>query len=272
MLYTPEQTAGFSTDSFRYLLANQTDHVLRLTLNRPEKKNALNPTLLNELAFALTYARYEKEVWIVVLAAAGDVFCAGMDLKSLSSGEPLDVTVPPPAGPVRLADLLADLHKPCLAQVRGSVYAGGFLLIAGCTYVVAADKVTFSLPEVKRGLFPFQVMASLLEIMPARTVLDLCLRARTLSAADARAVGLVTQLVPDEQVEKTVQELVIELKRHSPTAMQFGLQAYQQLKTIPPDQQQAYLYEQFQRIQQTADAQEGMAAFLEKRLPKWRGE
>ncbi|GAB3923192.1 enoyl-CoA hydratase-related protein [Larkinella terrae] len=272
MLYTPQQTAGFSTHSFRYLLTNLDDHVLTLTLNRPEKKNALNPALLNELAFALAFAHYEQDVWMVVLAAAGDVFCAGMDLKSLASDEQTEQTVPPPSGPVRLGELLAGLHKPCLAKVQGAVYAGGFLLIGGCTHVVAADTVPFSLPEVKRGLFPFQVMAVLLEIMPARTVLDLCLRARTLSASEAKNVGLVTELVPIDQLDETVQKLVDELKQYSPTAMQFGLRAYQQLKSIPQHQQQAFLHDQFQQIQQTADAKEGTAAFLEKRKPTWRGE
>jgi enoyl-CoA hydratase/carnithine racemase len=272
MLYSSQQTAGFSTYSFRHLLTKLDDHVLTLTLNRPEKKNALNPTLLNELAFALAYAHYEKDVWLVVLAATGDVFCAGMDLKSLSSEEQTEKTVPPPAGPVRLAEVLAELHKPCIANVQGSVYAGGFLLIGGCTHVVADDSVTFSLPEVKRGLFPFQVMASLLEIMPARTALDLCLRARTLSATEAREIGLVTEVVSVNALDQAVQHLVDELKQHSPTAIQFGLRAYQQLKNLPPDQQQAFLREQFQQIQQTADAKEGMAAFLEKRKPEWGKE
>ncbi|RRA98802.1 enoyl-CoA hydratase-related protein [Larkinella rosea] len=272
MLYSSQQTAGFSTYSFRHLLTNQTDHVLTLTLNRPEKKNALNPTLLNELAFALTYAHHEKDIWLVVLAAAGDVFCAGMDLKSLTSDEQNEQTVPPPSGPVRLGELLAGLHKPCLARVQGAVFAGGFLLIGGCTHVIAAETATFSLPEVKRGLFPFQVMAVLLDIMPARTVLDLCLRARTLSAHNAQAIGLVTEVVSTDHLDETVQKLVDELKQYSPTAMQFGLRTYQQLKAIPQDQQQAFLHDQFQQIQQTADAKEGMTAFLEKRAPKWGGE
>ncbi|GAB3895176.1 enoyl-CoA hydratase [Larkinella knui] len=272
MLYTPQQTAGFSTYRFRHLLADQNDHVLTLTLNRPEKKNALNPVLLNELAFALAYAQYENDVWLVILAASGDVFCAGMDLKSLSSEEETGQTVPPPSGPVRLGELLAGLHKPCIAKVPGPVYAGGFLLVGGSTYVVAADTATFSLPEVKRGLFPFQVLAVLLDIMPARTALDLCLRARTLSATEAQKIGLVTEIVSINELDNAVQQLVNELKQYSPTAMQFGLRAYQQLKNLPPDQQQAFLYEQFQQIQQTADAKEGLAAFLEKRVPRWGGK
>lgn len=271
MVYTVQQTAHFQSGKLRYVRTTLADHVLTITLNRPEKKNALNQTLLEELAFTLAYAHFSSEVWLVIVAATGDTFCAGMDLKNLLAGSPETATVPTPSGPIRLGELMAGLHKPCIARVQGPVYAGGFLLISGCTHVVAAESATFSLPEVKRGLFPFQVMASLLEIMPARTALDVCLRARTLSAREALAIGLVTDVVSADELDNAVGQLVSEMKAFSPTAMQFGLRAYQQLKSLPLDQRQAFLHNQFQLIQQTADAKEGMAAFLEKRPPKWTG-
>lgn len=274
MLYSPDQVASFHQLTFHYLLVSETDHVLTIRLNRPEKKNALNPPMLAELAFALAYAHYTANVWIVVLAAEGNVFCAGMDLKSISrsdasEGNTEEATVLEPSGPVRLGELMAGLHKPCIAQVQGPVLAGGLLLVAGCTHVVAAENVTFGLPEVRRGLFPFQVMASLLEIMPARAVLDWCLSARTMVAQEAQKLGLVTYLVAADEVEPTVANLTEELKQSSPTAMQFGLRAYQQLKSLPRSEWQAYLHGQFEQIQQTPDAKEGMVAFLEKREPKW---
>ena len=272
MLYTADQTAQLPAGGFRYLLVSLDDHVLTITLNRPEKKNALHPPMLSELAFALAYAQHRPAVWLVVLAAAGNTFCAGMDLKALSAGvggEPERASVPEPSGPVRLGELMAGLHKPSVAQVQGPVYAGGFLLVGGSTYVVASESATFSLPEVKRGLFPFQVLAILLDIMPARTALDLCLRARTLTAAEAMAVGLVTDVVPINELFPAVSRLTDELKQFSPTAMQFGLRAFRQLKDLPSNEQQAYLYEQFQQLQQTPDAKEGMLAFVEKRKPAW---
>ncbi len=269
MLYTADQAAQLPIEGFRYVLISFSDHVLTITLNRPEKKNALNPPMLAELAFALAYAHYASDVWLVVLAAAGDTFCAGMDLKALSEGTAEIATVPEPSGPVRLGELMAGLHKPCVARVQGLVYAGGFLLVGGSTYVVAAESVTFSLPEVKRGLFPFQVLAVLLDIMPARTALDLCLRARTLTATDAQTIGLVTDVVPITELDDAVTHLIEELKQLSPTAIKAGLRAYQQLKSLLPEQQQAFLYEQFVKLQQTSDAKEGMAAFLEKRPPNW---
>ena len=161
MLYTAEQTTQLPTDGFHFLLTSLEEHVLTITLNRPKKKNALHPAMLNELAFALAYAHYTPAVWVIVLAATGDTFCAGMDLKSLLDGDNQSITVPEPSGPVRLGELMAQLHKPCIARVQGPVYAGGFLLVGGSTYVVAAESATFNLPEVKRGLFPFQVLALL---------------------------------------------------------------------------------------------------------------
>lgn len=271
MLYSPDQTAQLPAEGFRYLLTSLNDHVLTITLNRPEKKNALNPPMLAEFAFALAYAQYTADVWLVVIAATGDTFCAGMDLKSLSTGTAEPISVPEPAGPVRLGELMAGLHKPSIAHVQGPVYAGGFLLVATSTYVVAAESATFSLPEVKRGLFPFQVLAVLLNIMPARTALDLCLRARMLQASEALTLGLVTDIVPTDALTDAVVRLTGELKQFSPTAMQFGLRAYQQLKDLPSGEQQAFLYDQFTQLQQTPDAKEGMAAFLEKRPPKWSG-
>ena len=271
MLYTAEQAASIPAEGLRYLLTSLDDHVLTITLNRPQKKNALHPPMLAELAYTLAYAHYNPGVWMVVLAAEGDTFCAGMDLKSLSLGDGEEAIVPTPSGPVRLGELMAGLHKPCIAQVQGSVYAGGFLLVGGSTYVVASETATFSLPEVKRGLFPFQVMALLLEIMPARMALDLCLRARTLSADEAKAIGLVTKVAPAEKLSQAVTDLAAEIKQYSPTAMQFGLRAFQQLKSLPSSEQQAFLFDQFQQLQQTPDAKEGMTAFLEKRPPRWGG-
>lgn len=272
MLYSENQIDTGRLTQLRFVRTTLAGHVFTITLNRPEKKNALHPPMLHELAYAMACAHYLTDVWLVVLAAEGDTFCAGMDLKSLVSGNMEESSVPEPSGPVRLGELMAGLHKPCIARVQGPVYAGGFLLVAGSTYVVAAENAAFSLPEVKRGLFPFQVMASLMEIMPARAVLDLCLRARTLSAQDAAGLGLVTQVVRFPELDVAVADLVTELKQYSPAAIQFGLRAYRQLKSLPPDQQQAFLHQQFQLIQQTADAKEGMNAFLEKRPPAWIGQ
>ncbi|MBC7892994.1 MAG: enoyl-CoA hydratase/isomerase family protein [Sphingobacteriaceae bacterium] len=275
MLFSPEQTQTFPTHVFAHLRVESNNHVLTLTLNRPEKKNALNPTLLRELAFALAHAQHNPAVWLVVLAAAGDTFCAGMDLKAMAEGQTVSAVsnLPEPAEPIRLGELMNHLTKPSIAVVQGPVWAGGFLLVAGCTWVIAAEHATFGLPEVKRGLFPFQVMDSLLRIgISPRRVLDWCLRGQTLTAWEAQELGLLSEISGKENLTATVQRLVEELLLLSPTALQAGLDAYQKLPGIPLEARQTYLFEQFQRIQQTDDAREGLSAFAEKRAAKWTGK
>ena len=272
MLYTPQQTASFFDYALTHLKVTQQDHVLTLTLARSEKKNALNGLLLRELAFALNYAHYEKEVWMLILAAEGNVFCAGMDLGKMGKEESLQTQIPSPNGPIRLGELFANLHKPCVARVQGAVLAGGFLLVGGCSQVIAAENTTFSLPEVKRGIFPFQVLATLLEIMPARQALDLCMRASTLSAVEAQQLGLVTEVVKAENLDEAVQKYTDELKKMSPSAIRLGLRAYQEMKSVPSAQRYEFLYDQLQFALQTADAKEGIAAFMEKREAKWQNE
>lgn len=271
--YAPEQVGTLDGVRLAHLLVEERDYVLTITLHRPEKKNALNPTLIQELAFVLSYAHHATAVRVVVLAAAGDVWCAGMDLKAMQSGtaEERRSTVPAPAGTVRLGELMAALGKPCVARIHAPVYAGGLLLVAGATHVIASEAAAFGLPEVKRGLFPFQVLDSLLTLgLPTRPVLDWCLRGTTLTAQEAATLGLLTRLVAPEVLDATVQEFVDDLRAASPTAQQFGLRAFQTLQRLPPDERQAYLFDQFQQIQQTADAREGLAAFTEKRKPTWQ--
>ncbi|MBC7920642.1 MAG: enoyl-CoA hydratase/isomerase family protein [Ferruginibacter sp.] len=272
MLYTEQQVRGFHQHRFAFLVVDQSGHVLTLTLNRPEKKNAMNAVLTRELAFALEYAHHQSDVRVVVVDARGDVFCAGADLKAFAGESPAsDSTVPVPVEPIRLGDVLAGLHKPSIAKVHAPVYAGGFLLVGGCTHVIASENATFSLPEVRRGIFPFQVLATLMRLMPARLALDLCLRARTLSASEAQRIGLATTVVPASHLEAEVRSLVGELLQGSPTAIQMGLRAYQEMQRLPADQQHAYLQGMLQEALKTEDAAEGIAAFAQKRPPEWKG-
>ncbi len=272
MLFTAEQLMEFKAQTFAHLLVEENNHLLTLTINRPEKKNALNPVLFKELAYALTYAKHEREVWGVVIAAKGDVYCAGADLKAFAGAVEATIsTVPEPSREVVIGNVFNSLHKPCIAKVHAPVYAGGFLIICGCTHVIATNNSTFSLPEVKRGLYPFQVMQSLLNIMPARTVLDLCIRAKTLTATEAEKNGLVSKVVEQNSLNAEVQSLVDEIFQFSPSAIRLGLEAFDNLKNIPAAEAHSYLKQMLGECIQTEDAAEGMAAFIEKRKPVWKG-
>jgi enoyl-CoA hydratase/carnithine racemase len=273
MLFTNEQLAQFKHQKFAHLLVEQTGNLLTLTLNRPEKKNALSPTLFRELAYALSYATTHHDIWAVVIAAKGDVFCAGADLKAFAGeAQGSESTVPEPEQEILLGNLFSGLHKPCIAKVQGPVYAGGFLIICGCTHVISVSEAVFGLPEVKRGLYPFQVMQSMLQIMPPRMVLDFCIRAKTINAAEAEKLGLVSKVVNKDNLDAEVQTMVDEIFQYSPSAIRLGLEAYDNLKSIPPAEAHTYLKQMLSLAIQTEDAAEGMKAFIEKRKAVWTGK
>ena len=273
MIYTSEQALKLKEYTFAHLLVEENNHLLTLTLNRTEKKNALNPVLFKEIAFALNYAHYNHEIWAVVIAAKGDVFCAGADLKAFAGQtEETISTVPEPISEVVIGNVFNNLHKPCIAKVHAPVFAGGFLIICGCTHVIATPNTSFSLPEVKRGLFPFQVMQSMLQIMPPRAVLDFCIRAKSATADEAQKLGLVSKVVENDKLDSEVQSLVDEIFQYSPSAIRLGLQAFDNLKNIPVAEAHNYLKEMLGKAIQTEDAAEGMMAFMQKRKPEWKGK
>lgn len=273
MQYTQQEVGNFSEQKFAFLIIEEKDNVLSITLNRPEKRNAFHMPLANELAYALAYAHYNNNVWCVVIKANGLTFCAGADLKAFA-GDPTEAnisTILAPKEMIKLGDEFNGLHKPCIAQVHADVYAGGFLMIGGCTHVIAVESAKFGLPEVKRGIFPFQVMASLEPIMSARDLLDLCIRAKTLSAHEAQKIGLVSEVVSADDLESRVFTLTEEIKEQSPTALRLGLKAFQEMKSKSADEKHKYLHGMLMQCLGSADAKEGLQAFKEKRKANWIG-
>ncbi|MEN9302471.1 MAG: hypothetical protein RL264_900 [Bacteroidota bacterium] len=264
-------TTDVATQTFAFIEVSETSHTLFITLNRADKKNAIHPHMVNEIAFALQYASNNSSVWTVVLQAKGDVFCAGADLKAFM-GMVGDFTssVPKPICEVLIGDLLQSFHKPLISRVEGDVYAGGFFFLAGATYVVATNSIQLGLPEVKRGLFPFQVMASLLKVMPERKVVDWCIRGYNLPVSEAQQFGLVTHICEKEGMDNTVQHLINELHENSPSAIRLGLEAYR--KITNKEGEHNYLMQMLQKTAISKDGQEGMLAFREKRKPVWKGE
>lgn len=268
--YSKDQTDKIGTHHFAFINVEITDRVLTITLNRPQKRNALHPQMVNELCFAMQYAFYNTEVWIIVLRAKGSVFCAGADLKAMAGIiEEHDSTIPLPSGEVLIGTLFNKVYKPSIAVVTGDVYAGGFFFLAGCHIIIALDHVLFGLPEVKRGLFPFQVMEALMLVMPARKVMDWCIRGYKMTGSDAYHYGLVSELVNEGDMEERLAKIINEIKENSPKAISMGLEAFDHI--APRADTQQYLYDMLQRTISSDDGQEGLAAFRERRKPKWTG-
>lgn len=275
MYYTASQVENLSTQIFAHIKVAFKNNTLTIILARPKAKNALSPTMIREFAYALAYAHYTAEVWAVVFKAEGNVWCAGMDLKAMKGQEePTDSTIPLPTEEIVIAELLRKVHKPIIIEAEAPVYAGGLLLWGSAHYVVATENVNMGLPEVKRGLYPFQVMSMLLQNLPTRQVLDWCMRGRTLTAHEGHQCGLITHLVAidSESVGKVTENLLNELFENSPTAIRLGLEAFDEMRQVADSERQAYLKKIFEQTAQTADAQEGMQAFIEKRKPIWTGK
>ncbi len=274
MLYSKEDITNFAEQHFAFVIVEEKDNVLTITLNRPDKRNAFHMPLANELAYALAYAHYTNNIWAVVIKANGPVFCAGADLKAFAGDDTVEKpsSIPVPKDMVKLGEEFNGLHKPCIAKVHGDVYAGGFLMIGGCTHVITIEHAKFGLPEVKRGIWPFQVMATLEPLMNSRELLDLCIRAKTLTSYEAKDIGLVSEVVREEELEDAVQKLVEEIKEQSPTAIRLGLKAFQEMKSLKADEKHKYLHGMLMQCLSSKDTAEGLAAFKEKRKPNWTGE
>ena len=271
-LYTVEETQKIGQHKFAYTSFTEEDHVLTLTLDRAEKKNALHPQMVNEIAYLFHYAHYNKDVWIIVIEAKGNIFCAGADLKAMAGIiEENDSSIPEPkGGEVLIGELFNKVYKPTIAKVTGDVYAGGFFFLAGSNIVVAQDDVKFGLPEVKRGLYPFQVMAALLKVMPARKVIDWCIRGYNLPVAEAERYGLVSTVTTATNIDAEIDKIIAELKMNSPSAIRLGLESYDHIQ--PAASEHKYLYDMLQKTIASKDGREGLAAFRQKRAPIWTGE
>ena len=239
--------------------------ILTITLNRPEKKNAMNNVMMDELNYALTYAKQEDAIRVVVIAANGDIFCAGADLSRSESVS--NVPKLPNADDISLS--LRHRYKPVICKIQGSVLAGALLIVTNSTHAIAVKDATFSAPEIHRGLWPFMVMAGLFRVMPKRAGLDFIMRGQPIDASKAKKWGLINEHVDKTNLDKRVQALATELASLAPETMKFGLEAYEKQDSQDFNDALPYLKEQIAKCFEGRDAKEGIAAFLEKRKPNW---
>lgn len=253
---------------YNFIKTSIDQHVFKLTLARPEKRNAFTPTMVNEISHAITAANLNKSVRLVLINAEGPVFCAGMDMK-IFENPALDTLHPEIQNQnISLATAIGQLNKPSIAIVEGDVLAGGFLIVLACTYIFASKNVQFSLPEVKRGIFPFQVLAALLQYIPQNKALDLCITAKSISATEAKELGIVSEFLE----ERNLNELIHTIINNAPKAIYSGFEAIKKLGTLPEIEKIPFLLKSLENLKQTKDAKEGMLAFFEKRAANWLNE
>jgi enoyl-CoA hydratase/carnithine racemase len=252
------------------VLAERDGVTTRITLNRPEKRNALSLELMGELIAALESAGADSDVRAIVIEGAGPAFSAGHDLSELVARElPLyqqlfDVCT-------KLMETIHRVPQPVIAKVHGVATAAGCQLVAACDLAVAAEDARFATPGVKIGLFCSTPMVPLSRAVGRKRALEMLLTGDFVDAATARHWGLVNQVVPAEELEEAVAELVAKIARSSPLTVAIGKETF--YSQIELDEHRAYdLTKSVMAMNSMAgDAQEGMCAFLEKREPTWRG-
>jgi enoyl-CoA hydratase/carnithine racemase len=246
--------------------------VARVTIDRPERRNALTWDAMRALRAALAEAKADDDVRVVVLTGAGDeAFCAGADLSRMVE-RPGEESLHEARG--ELVGVFRDLWslgKPTIARVRGWALAGGFGLALACDLVVAADDARFGAPEIDVGLWPYMITVPMLRAMPPKKALELMLTGRQVDAAEGERLGFVNQVVPVADLDRAVDELAATLAAKSPVALRLGRDAFYTVRDLAADPALDHLHRMLTVATQTEDAAEGMAAFAEKRPPVWKG-
>ena len=257
MFFDKKKIENFETISFKNLIVTVEANHIEITLNRVNKKNALNSKMIEDLALCTDYANFNDSIRAVIYKSTGDTFCAGLDLNDFKESK----------NSIQLADIFNKLHKPKLVVLEGNVYAGGVLIVACANHVISLKKVKLSLPEVKRGLFPFQVMDSLLRIMPERIVIDWCTKGKTLDVEYCRKHNLI-QEIEESDITNSTNKWIDQITKMSPNAIKSGLKAYDELYV--DDEKIQKLNIELRELKNSNDFLEGIKAFNEKRNPRWK--
>jgi enoyl-CoA hydratase/carnithine racemase len=253
------------------LLVETDGPVARLTLNRPERRNALSRALLAALEEALARVAADPTVRAVVLAARGAAFCSGHDLGEMV-GRPEEEYRELFVLCSRVMLGLRRLPQPVIARVHGTATAAGCQLVAACDLVVASDGATFATPGVKIGLFCTTPMVPLVRAVPPKAALEMLLTGQPISARRALELGLVNRVVPPEGLDGTVREYVDAILASSPLTVRLGKAAFYEQLALSEEEAYARAVGVMTDNALCRDAQEGMRAFLEKRRPKWTGQ
>ena len=254
------------------VLLEQRGPAFWITINRPEKRNAMNGEVIAGISEGYRAAHANSDVRVIVLTGAGDkAFCAGADLLNTGAAFAADFARPN----VDYADLLRlsqGATKPAIARINGVCMAGGMGLLCMTDMAVAADHVLFGLPEVKVGVFPMQVLSLLQSIAPRRLVNEWCITGEPFGAGEAKAAGLLNHVVPAAELDAKIEWLIARITDKSPTAIRRGKYAMRAIAAMSFDQSIAYTESQIAVLSMTGDAKEGLAAFAEKRKPVWPGK
>lgn len=243
-----------------------------ITIDRAQRRNALNEAVVAAIADGVTGAPKLEGCRAIVLTGAGDnAFCAGADLKP-GAGGAFDIDYSNPKHyVVDLFKKMDDSPLPIVARVNGHVMAGGLGLLCACDLAVAASHARFGTPESKLGLYPMMILGPMLRVLPRRKLMEMCITGEPVDAAEALELGLVNYVVPKEDLDAKTDWLLSRIVDKSPTAVRLGRQAMQAMQDMSLREAYEYAQVMISVMSSTQDAREGRAAFVDKRAPRWTG-
>lgn len=255
---------------YKTILVASENGTTTLTLNRPERRNAIGPQMMSELLYALEDCANDVDTRVIVLTGAGKTFCSGGDFAQMQSGV-TDESLPLRGDYPTLLMALISSPKPVISRVNGHAMGGGFGLVAASTFAIASDEADLGTPEVNVGLFPMMIMAVLARLVPRRKLLELMLFGEKLKASEAVNFGVINRAVPAAELDATVNSFADRLKEKSPMTLKLGLEAFAAQGDLSLEEALPLLQERLGACLATNDAREGLMAFMEKRKPVWTG-
>ncbi len=257
---------------FKTILLAETDGIATVTLNRPEKRNAISYELIDDLLRALDAAEHST-AQVLIITGAGKAFCSGMDLDNLRS-----ITARSEADNLKDSETMArlfraifDFPKPMIAAVNGPAIAGGCGIATLCDFTIASDDSKFGYTEVRIGFMPAIVSSFLILQIGEKAARDLLFTGRLITPEEAKRLGLVNEVMPAAELMEWCRELASTLMQNSPASLRATKRLLSGFARQALDQQIELAVRENARIRATDDFREGVSAFLEKRKPRWTG-
>lgn len=258
--------------TYKTVLYSESQNIATITLNRPDKRNAISYELIDDLIAALKQAT-SSAAQIVILTGAGKAFCSGMDLDNLKqlTGRTHEQNLRDSETMASLFRTLYDCPKPTIAAVNGAAIAGGTGLATLCDFTLAVPEAKFGYTEVRIGFVPGIVSSYLIANVGEKRARDLLLTGRLFDADEAYKLGLVTEIVGADQLMPRALQLAAQLMENSPASLRTTKALLSSYTKEQLDRQLKSAIRENAAIRQTADFKEGIISFLEKRKPAWKG-
>lgn len=256
---------------FQNILYEMANNVGRITLNRPEKRNALSRRAMDEIMVALKAAEDEPAIRVVVVTGTGnEAFCSGADVNEFLQADPLGRRAQNEAYLI-LCQALMQFKKPIIGAINGLALGGGAGITLMFDFVIASEKARFGFPEIRAGIFPMMVVANLFRVIGRRKALELVLTGEMIDAREAEYIQLINRVVPPGGLAAEVDRVVTTLLRLSPLTLRLGKEALHRSAGMHPAEAMDYLKEMATVMLLTEDAQIGLEAVLSKKQPRWKG-